>query len=108
MILQNLALVAVFNALPIQAALTYKGVDWSSLLVEEEAGITYSNAAGAVQPLETILKNSGVNIVRQRLWNNPSDGNYDLAYNLELAQRANAAGLDVYLDFHFSDTWAGK
>lgn len=88
------------------AALTYKGVDWSSLLIEEDAGVSYSSTDGAVQPLETIMSNSGVNIVRQRLWMNPSGGNYDLNYNLELAQRAEAAGFEIYLDFHFSDTWA--
>jgi len=88
------------------AALTFKGVDWSSLLVEEAGGKTYKNTAGATQPLETILKASGVNTVRQRLWVNPSDGNYNLAYNIKLAKRAQAAGLKVYLDMHFSDTWA--
>ncbi|KAK4503014.1 hypothetical protein PRZ48_006441 [Zasmidium cellare] len=88
------------------AALTYKGVDWSSLLVEEADGTSYSNTDGTVQPLETILTDSGVNVVRQRIWVDPSDGNYDLDYNLELAQRAQAAGLDIYLDFHFSSTWA--
>ena len=50
------------------AALPYKGVDWSSTLIEEKAGIEYKNTAGTIQPLETILKNSGVNAVRQRLW----------------------------------------
>ncbi|EME84383.1 glycoside hydrolase family 53 protein [Pseudocercospora fijiensis CIRAD86] len=88
------------------AALTYKGVDWSSLLVEEGAGKTYKNTAGSTQPLETVLKASGVNAVRQRLWNSPSNGNYNLDYNLKLAKRAKAAGLDIYLDFHFSDSWA--
>lgn len=91
-----------------QAALTYKGVDWSSLLVEERAGKIYRNAAGQQQPLEKILQSSGVNAVRQRIWNNPEDGNYNLEYNLELAQRAVESGLDVYLDFHYSDTWAGE
>ena len=89
-----------------QAALPFKGVDWSSLLVEEASKKTYKNAAGTIQPLETILKASGVNTVRQRLWVNPSNGNYNLAYNLKLAARAKAAGLNVYLDIHFSDTWA--
>lgn len=89
-----------------QASLSYKGVDWSSLLVEEAAGYTYKNTAGTTQPLETILKASGVNTVRQRLWVNPSNGDYNLAYNLKLAARAKAAGLNVYLDMHFSDTWA--
>lgn len=90
----------------VHASLSFRGVDWSSLLVEEAAGKTYKNAAGTVQPLETILNNSGVNTVRQRLWVNPSDGNYNLAYNVKLAKRAQAAGLQIYLDMHFSDTWA--
>ena len=87
------------------AALAFKGVDWSSVAVEEAAGKTYKNAAGTTQPLETILKASGVNTVRQRLWVSDSS-TYNLAYNLKLAARAKAAGLGVYLDMHFSDTWA--
>lgn len=90
----------------VQASLQYKGVDWSSLLVEEAAGYSYKTTAGVKQPLETILKASGVNTVRQRLWVNPSNGQYNLAYNLKLAARAKAAGLNVYVDMHFSDTWA--
>lgn len=98
---------SLFTLIPaIQAALTYKGVDWSSLLIEEAAGKSYKTTGGTTQPLETILKSSGVNTVRQRLWVNPSNGNYGLSYNLKLAQRAHAAGLNVYLDMHFSDTWA--
>lgn len=88
----------------VQCSLTYKGVDWSSLLIEEAAG--YSYKSGTTQPLETILKDSGVNTVRQRLWVNPSSGDYDLAYNIKLAKRAKAAGLGLYLDMHLSDTWA--
>ena len=89
-----------------QAALTHKGVDWSSLLVEESAGKSYIGIDGNTKPLERILKNNGVTTVRQRLWNNPADGDYNLDYNLKLAARAHALGLKVYLDFHFSDTWA--
>ncbi|KAI1107905.1 glycoside hydrolase family 53 protein [Jackrogersella minutella] len=90
----------------VQAALTYKGVDWSSVTVEEKAGISYTTTSGTTEPLENILAESGVNTVRQRVWVNPQDGNYNLDYNLKLAQRAKAAGLDVYIDFHYSDTWA--
>jgi len=88
------------------AALPSKGVDWSSLLIEEKAGKQYKNNNGQTQPLETILKSSGVTTVRQRIWVNPSDGNYNLDYNLRLARRAKAAGLKIYLDFHYSDNWA--
>jgi arabinogalactan endo-1,4-beta-galactosidase len=94
-------------ALPFaQAALTYKGVDWSSLLVEEDAGKSYIGIDSTTKPLEEILGNNSVNIVRQRLWYDPSNGDYNLDYNLKLAERAYANGLEIYLDFHFSDTWA--
>ncbi|KAK5163382.1 uncharacterized protein LTR77_010755 [Saxophila tyrrhenica] len=98
-------LIAVFLALVAgsHAALTAKGVDWSSLLVEEASGQSYKSVSGEVQPLETILGNSGVNTVRQRLWY--TDGDYGLEYNLELARRAQAAGLDFYLDIFYSPTW---
>lgn len=88
------------------AALTYSGADISSLLVEEDDGVAYKNLNGQTQALETILADNGVNSVRQRLWVNPSDGVYDLEYNIELAKRAQAAGLSIYLDLHYSDTWA--
>ncbi|KAH9859835.1 hypothetical protein IAQ61_011617 [Plenodomus lingam] len=88
------------------AALPYKGIDWSSLLHEEAAGKIYMNSAGIKQPLETILKASGVNTVRQRIWVNPPNGDYGLDYNLRLAERAHKAGLGIYLDFHYSDNWA--
>lgn len=87
------------------SALTYKGVDWSSVMVEEQAGIQY-RSNGNVQPLENILAANGVNSVRQRVWVNPRNGEYNLDYNLRLAQRAKARGLGVYLTLHFSDTWA--
>lgn len=110
----------------LNAALTYKGVDWSSVVVEEDAGYTYKTTSGVTEPLETILKASGVNTVRfvqnsvdtftkyeynssnlthdrQRVWVNPSNGIYDLDYNIDLAKRAGDAGLSVYLDLHFSD-----
>lgn len=88
------------------AALTYKGVDWSSVAVEERAGVQYKNQNGQVQPLERIFADNGVNTVRQRVWVNPRDGNYNLDYNIALARRAKAVGLGVYINFHYSDDWA--
>lgn len=37
---------------------------------------------------------------------NPEGGDYDLAYNLQLAKRMQSEGIQTYLDFHYSDTWA--
>lgn len=87
-------------------ALQYKGVDWSSVIVEERAGVRYKNVNGQEKPLEYILAENGVNMVRQRVWVNPWDGNYNLDYNIQLARRAKAAGLGLYINFHYSDTWA--
>lgn len=102
------SLLPILLTLPstIHAALPYKGVDWSSLLIEERAGRTYKTSSGATQPFEQVLKSAGVNNVRQRLWVNPSGGNYSLDYNIQLAKRAASAGLSVYLNLHYSDTWA--
>lgn len=102
----NALLLPLLSGAVTHAALTYKGVDWSSVAVEEAAGYSYKTASGTTEALETILAGAGVNIVRQRVWVNPSDGSYDLDYNLELAKRAKAAGLGLYLDLHLSDTWA--
>ncbi|KEY70068.1 hypothetical protein S7711_07854 [Stachybotrys chartarum IBT 7711] len=91
---------------PACAALQYRGVDWSSVRVEENAGIRYTTTSGTQQPLEQILASSGVNSVRQRIWVNPAGGVYNLDYNIDIARRAQARGLDVYIDLHLSDTWA--
>ncbi|OHE93592.1 arabinogalactan endo-1,4-beta-galactosidase [Colletotrichum orchidophilum] len=104
--LASLASVFLLALATANASLTYKGVDWSSTTIEEKAGIQYKSSSGASQALETIFKNAGVNSVRQRVWVNPSNGDYNLDYNLALAKRAKAAGLSVYLTLHFSDTWA--
>lgn len=91
---------------PVSAALSIHGADISSLLVEENSGISYKNAAGTTGKLEAIVKAAGVNSIRQRVWVNPSDGSYDLDYNVKLAKRVQAQGMTTYLDLHYSDTWA--
>jgi arabinogalactan endo-1,4-beta-galactosidase len=89
---------------PVLAALDYRGADISSVIMLERQGRSFSNVAGTVMPLEQILAQAGVNSIRQRIWVNPSDGNYNLDYNVALARRVRAAGMSVYLNLHFSDT----
>lgn len=102
----SLFLLASHFLLPVSAAPSIRGADISSLIVEENAGISYRNSAGTRQALEVILANYGINSVRQRVWVNPSDGSYDLDYNVKLAKRVQAQGMTTYLDLHLSDTWA--
>jgi arabinogalactan endo-1,4-beta-galactosidase len=90
----------------VSSAVTYVGADWSSVVVEERAGVVYKDVNGATKPLEQILKSNGIDTVRQRIWVDPTNGDYGTDYNLNIAKRAKAAGLNVYLDFHYSNSWA--
>ncbi|QRV97211.1 arabinogalactan endo-1,4-beta-galactosidase [Ceratobasidium sp. AG-Ba] len=90
----------------VAAGLQFKGADISSLLVMESQGKKFKWTDGYVEGFEYILAKSGANSARQRVWVKPSDGNYNLDYNVKLAKRVKAAGMSVYLDLHYSDTWA--
>jgi arabinogalactan endo-1,4-beta-galactosidase len=86
----------------------YKGHDLPSLKLLYDGGYTYRDIArqNATRPLEDILGDGGMTAVRLRIWVNPSDGVYGLQYNLDMASWFSAKGYAIYLDFHFSDTWA--
>ncbi|MBD2847185.1 glycosyl hydrolase 53 family protein [Paenibacillus sp. IB182496] len=80
--------------------------------IEERGGEFYDN--GVEGDALEILGEHGMNAVRLRLWVDPYDssgnpyggGTNDLATTIALAQRAKAEGMDVLLNFHFSDFWA--
>ena len=115
-----LLLLAVL-ALPSPAAQRkYAGGDISLLPLYESAGAVYTDFEGNVIPdLIPWLGEQGMNVMRVRLLVNPSDyvggnGNPDpdphacqnLDYILPLCKRIKAAGIDLMLDFHYSDFWA--
>lgn len=90
-----------------------KGMDLSSLKeVEQLGGKFYDH--GVQKDVLDILKSYGVNAVRLRLWNDPytekgepyGAGTNDLPTTIELAKRALDKGMEVLLDFHYSDFWA--
>ncbi|KAJ7136560.1 endogalactanase [Mycena epipterygia] len=103
---------AVFLSLSVASqlanALTWHGADFSSLVNLEESGITYHDAAtsSSAAKLETILHTHGTNLARIRVWTSTNNADYSLAYGLALAKRAVAAGMTLYIDLHYSDTWA--
>lgn len=91
-----------------------RGMDASSVLVEENSGVTYYNYDGEEQDVFMTLAQSGVNYIRLRVWNDPYDengngyggGNNDVATAIELGERATKYGMKVCIDFHYSDFWA--
>lgn len=90
-----------------------RGVDVSTLDMLEDLGATYYQS-GIQNNALSILHNNGANYVRLKLWVDPYDsngnpyggGNNDFATTLSLAQRAQALGMGILIDFHLSDFWA--
>ncbi len=85
--------------------LTWRGNDLSFIPQLESTGLTYAAFQGQTDPVR-IQAAAGLNLARIRIWVNPSGGWCDLAHTVALAQRAKAAGMDVFLDLHYSDSWA--
>lgn len=100
-----------------------RGVDVSSLLSLLNSGVVFRDADG--NPLgDSVeaqgkafmaqLADAGVNWVRLRVWNEPYDalghgyggGDNDLNAARQMGQWATEAGLQVLIDFHYSDFWA--
>ncbi|WP_144268140.1 glycosyl hydrolase 53 family protein [Demequina sp. NBRC 110055] len=90
------------------------GVDVSSVLSLEESGVVFRDDAGDPGDLFEILADHGVNWVRVRVWNDPYNaegqgygaGNVDADRATEIAERATDAGMQVLVNFHYSDFWA--
>lgn len=90
------------------------GVDVSTVMAEEESGVVYYNEDGEEQDIFRTLKENDVNAVRIRVWNDPWDangnsyggGHNDLETAIAIGQRATSYGMEVLIDFHYSDFWA--
>lgn len=90
----------------------YVGGDISMLPKYEAAGVEYRDATGNVVPdVLAFFKQEGLNAMRVRLFVDPSKDNdkavcQDLDYVKQLGKRIKEAGMQLMLDFHYSDTWA--
>jgi arabinogalactan endo-1,4-beta-galactosidase len=96
----------LFLAFSIAAQTFYHGVDLSYVNELEDCDVTYFENGEPKDPYE-IFANHGSNLARYRLWHNPEWTDYSVFQDVKNAiSRAKAAGMDVLLDFHYSDTWA--
>ncbi|NUQ90920.1 MAG: arabinogalactan endo-1,4-beta-galactosidase [Glycomyces artemisiae] len=83
-----------------------RGADVSGLLKNEDYGAVYRKANGRPGDAVQILADSGVNTLRAKVWVDPADGYNDKDHVVALGKRAKRAGMDLMVDFHYSDAWA--
>lgn len=86
-----------------------KGADISWVTEMEATGVTFYDADGKATDCFVLMKQLGINAVRLRVWVNPEKEycNYcNLPDVLAKARRANALGMDVMINFHYSDWFA--
>lgn len=83
-----------------------KGADISWLTQMEKENVKFKDTNGNTADCMQILKELGMNTFRFRVWVNPSDGWCNKEDLIAKATRANELGIDVMVDFHYSDSWA--
>ena len=84
----------------------YLGADLSYVNEMEDCGAVYRERGKPVDPF-ALLARKGGNLVRVRIWKDAKWTRYsNLADVTKTIRRAKAAGMQVLLDFHYSDDWA--
>ncbi|MDD4609895.1 MAG: glycosyl hydrolase 53 family protein [Bacteroidaceae bacterium] len=83
-----------------------KGADVSWLTEMESSGRLFFTADGGAAECLSLLKGLGMNAIRLRVWVNPADGWCSITDVVTKARRAHQLGLQLLIDFHYSDSWA--
>ena len=102
--LAALALTTTVHAAP--AANYAYGADMGWVTQEEAEGVKFRDHSGKAADPFVLLKDTGINAIRLRVWVNPKDGWNGKADLLAKAKRAAAQGQKLMIDFHYSDDWA--
>ena len=83
-----------------------RGADISWITEMEAANYKFYDADGTETDCFELMRNLGCNAIRLRVWVNPTTGYCNTMDVVTKAYRANALGLRLMIDFHYSDTWA--
>ena len=84
-----------------------KGADVGFLAGQERRGQKFHDVKGNERECLELLKNDyQMSAIRMRVWVNPRGGSCDKNELLAMARRVKALGMDLMVDFHYSDSWA--
>ena len=102
-------LMVTFTAFCQTGTLAVRGADISWCSEMESQGVKFYDTSGNETDIFALMKQIGMNTVRLRVWVAP-EGGYGAWCNkadvLAKARRAQAQGLDLLIDFHYSDYFA--
>ena len=103
------------TGLPFENGDPFKGADISSVIALEQSGVRFYDRSGKEQDIFKTLAEAGINTIRVRIWNDPTGAQNHVTYGggandvtcaEQIAKRCAAAGLKLFVDFHYSDFWA--
>ena len=84
-----------------------KGADVGFLTGQERLGQKFHDIHGNERDCLELLKNDyQMSAIRMRVWVNPRGGSCDKNELLAMAKRVKALGMDLMVDFNYSDWWA--
>ena len=100
------ALLAGAGAEAKKPAHLWLGGDISGTTADEARGVFSADTTGYVTENTRLMKNYGMDAVRLRVWVNPEKGFSSKEDVLNMARRAKDLGMEIMIDFHYSDWWA--
>ncbi len=84
----------------------FLGADLSYANEMEDCGVAYLHLNEKVDPFQHFA-NEGANLIRLRLWHSPDWTSYGTLADIKRSiSKAKQNGMQVLLDFHYSDSWA--
>lgn len=84
----------------------YKGMDLSFQPEIIDWNTKYFDDENNEIELLSFLKSKGVNLIRLKLWHSPDTNYNNLNSVINYAKLVKQNGMNLLLDFHYSDTWA--
>jgi arabinogalactan endo-1,4-beta-galactosidase len=101
------AILSTVLASPAWAMPLYFGADLSFAGQMTDCGALYRDSDGKIKGIYRLFKDHGANLVRVRIWNAGNKTKYSTLNDvIRTIRDAKAEGMQVLLDFHYSDSWA--
>lgn len=95
----------ISTAIMLAAAPYWRGADMSFVPEYRDLGCEFYVGQRKTDSLKA-LKDAGMNMLRLRVWVNPPKGYCSPEKTVKLAVEAKKMGLELMIDFHYSDDWA--